>query len=95
VVVPLSDSSGTMSIGERIRKRIESAPVPTDAGPIHVTISCGVAICSGETPIEVQALLYLADEALYRAKGGGRNRCELAVVDPVLPQSLRSGLDFV
>lgn len=94
VVVPLSDSSGTMSLAERVRKRIESTPIETDAGPVHITISCGVAVCSGDTPIEVQALLYLADEALYRAKAGGRNRCELAAVEPVLPQSLRSGLDF-
>ncbi len=95
VVVPLSGSLATMSIAERVRKRIESAPVLTDAGPIQVTISCGVAICSSDTPIAVQALLFLADEALYRAKGAGRNRCELAAVERVLPQSLRSGLDFV
>ena len=95
VVVPLSDASGTMSLAERVRRRIESTPVASDSGPIHVTISCGVAVCSGETSIEVQSLLYLADEALYRAKAGGRNRCELAAVDAVLPQPLRSGVDFV
>lgn len=95
VVVPHSDSSGTMSLAERVRKRIESAPIPTDAGPLHVTISCGAAVCSSDAPVEVEALLYLADEALYRAKSGGRNRCELASVDPVLPKSLRSGVDFV
>ncbi|MGA8873239.1 MAG: diguanylate cyclase [Candidatus Acidiferrales bacterium] len=95
VVVPLSDASGTMSLAERVRRRIESTPVSSDSGPIHVTISCGVAVCSGETSIEVQSLLYLADEALYRAKAGGRNRCELAAVDAILPQPLRSGVDFV
>jgi diguanylate cyclase (GGDEF)-like protein len=95
VVVPLSDASGTMSLAERVRRRIESTSVSSDSGPIHVTISCGVAICSGETSIEVQSLLYLADEALYRAKAGGRNRCELAAVDAVLPQSVRSGVDSV
>ena len=95
VVVPLSDASGTMSLAERVRRRIESTPVSSDSGPIHVTISCGVAVCGGETSIEVQSLLYLADEALYRAKAGGRNRCELAAVDAVLPQPLRSGVDFV
>jgi diguanylate cyclase (GGDEF)-like protein len=95
VVVPLSDSADTMAIAERVRKRIEARPVSTDSGPVHVTISCGVAICSSAAPIEVHTLLYLADEALYRAKGGGRNRCELASVDPVLPQPLRSGLHFL
>jgi len=94
VVVPRSDSSRTMSIAERVRKRIESAPVATDAGPIRVTISCGAAVCHSNAPLEAQALLYLADEALYRAKAGGRNRCELAAADPVLPQFLRSGAAF-
>lgn len=95
VIVPLSGASGTMSIAERIRRRIESTPVSTDSGLLRVTISCGVAICKGEAPIEVQSLLYLADEALYRAKNGGRNRCQLASVDAVLPQSLHSGVDSV
>jgi len=95
VVIPHSDSSGTLSLAERVRKRIESAAFPTNAGPLHVTISCGAATCSSDAPVEVEALLYLADEALYRAKAAGRNRCELATVDPVLPKSLRSGLDFV
>jgi two-component system, cell cycle response regulator len=94
VVAPLSDSSGTMSLAERIRKCIESAPIATDPGPVDVRISCGVAVCDSNAPMAVETLLYLADEALYRAKDQGRNRCELAVVDSeVLPQSLRSGLD--
>lgn len=41
------------------------------------TISAGTAVClDGETPA---AALGRADEALYAAKGQGRNRCELAV----------------
>jgi len=91
VVAPLSDSVGTMSLAERVRKRIESTPILTDSGPIQVTISCGVAICSSDSPMESQALLFLADEALYRAKAAGRNRCELAVDAAALPQPLGSG----
>jgi diguanylate cyclase (GGDEF)-like protein len=94
VVVTTSDVSGTMSLAERIRKSIASTPVVTDSGAIHVSISCGVACSSGDTRLEAEALLYLADEALYRAKAAGRNRCELATVDAMLPQSLRTGPDF-
>lgn len=88
VVIPLSDSAGTMTIAERIRTRIAATPVETDCGGLDVTVSCGIACSRGNTPIEPRALLYLADEALYRAKNLGRNRCEFATVVPVVPQLL-------
>ncbi|MFY9688624.1 MAG: diguanylate cyclase [Candidatus Acidiferrales bacterium] len=94
VVAPLSDAAGTLSLAERIRKCVGSTPIVADPSPIQVSISCGVALCDSRSPIEIEPLLYLADEALYRAKNLGRNRCELAVVDDVLPQPLRSGVDF-
>ncbi len=53
VVVPLSGASGTMSIAERIRGASNRRPIVHRFGPVHVTISCGVAICKGEAPIEV------------------------------------------
>jgi len=95
VVAPLSDAAGTLSLAERIRKCVESEPIPAGPGPIRVTISCGIAICNSEAPLEVEALLYLADEALYRAKEAGRNRCEIANVDPLLVASLRSNDEFI
>ena len=93
IVVPLSDASGTMSLAERVRERIESTPVSTDSGPISITISCGVAVCRSEAPMEVQSLLHLADEALYRSKASGRNRCELAPAAPALLPSLGEAID--
>ncbi|HEX4004259.1 MAG TPA: diguanylate cyclase [Candidatus Acidoferrales bacterium] len=87
VVAPLSDPAGTMSLAERIRKRIEDTSVDTSYGPISITVSCGVAASVGNEAPEIHALLYLADEALYRAKSAGRNRCELGSIEPVLPAS--------
>ena len=43
---------------------------------LSITASVGVAIYSGE-PIKVEDLVKRADEALYRAKEGGRNRYAL------------------
>jgi len=88
VVIPLSDSADTMAIARRIRAKIEATPVETDCGELHVTVSCGIACSTGNPPVEARALLYLADEALYRAKDLGRNRCELAAVDPDVLQLL-------
>jgi two-component system, cell cycle response regulator len=78
IVVPSSDSAGTHGLAERIRKAIEKTPVQTDAGEIPITASLGVAISNETTLFEPQALLQIADDALYRAKELGRNRAELA-----------------
>jgi len=78
IVVPSSSARGTLGLAERIRKAIEKTPVQTDAGEIPVTASLGVAISSEAMPFEPQALLQVADDALYRAKELGRNRSELA-----------------
>jgi diguanylate cyclase (GGDEF)-like protein len=78
VVVPSSDGVGTMALAERIREVIQSAPVTTEAGDVHVTASCGVAASTESNRLDPNTLLHLADEALYRAKELGRNRSELA-----------------
>jgi len=76
IVVPSSDAPGTMSLAERIRKSVAERPVRTEAGEIHMTISLGVAVTDPSIPLNVQQLLQIADDALYRAKDRGRNRCE-------------------
>jgi two-component system, cell cycle response regulator len=78
IVVPASVAAGLMSLAERIRKAIECEPVHTTAGEIPITASFGVAVSTDSNPYEAQELLRLADDALYRAKQHGRNRCELA-----------------
>ncbi len=49
----------------------------TSRGELKITVSIGVAECDARhtTP---EAVVILADKALYRAKQGGRNRIELA-----------------
>jgi diguanylate cyclase (GGDEF)-like protein len=63
------------SLAERIRKSVEGMEVPTQQGPIRVTVSIGVAslsdIGTNGGPTE---LLELADRRLYKAKSLGRNR---------------------
>lgn len=78
VVAPTTDGAGALALAERIRQAIEQPPIETDAGPVAVTASCGVASSGGTNAIAASDLLKIADEALYRAKAGGRNRSELA-----------------
>jgi two-component system cell cycle response regulator len=83
VVAPSSDAFGMLGLAERIRTTIQSRPVLTDAAPLNITASCGVALSTSEKPLDAHALLHLADEALYRAKEQGRNRSEFAVAGEV------------
>lgn len=81
VVAPSSDAEGTLALAERIREAIQSTPVTTEAGDVHVTASCGVAASTESNRLGPDTLLRLADEALYRAKERGRNRTEPAAYD--------------
>lgn len=61
-------------IAERLRIRIAELAFNGPQGPIHLTVSIGIAQClPGETP---EKTLHRADAAMYRAKESGRNRVE-------------------
>jgi diguanylate cyclase (GGDEF)-like protein len=60
---------------ERLRERVLAEPVRTDAGPIAVTLSLGVAAAGPGHDLD--GLLLRADHALYAAKEAGRNRVRL------------------
>jgi two-component system, cell cycle response regulator len=78
IVAPSADAQGALALAERIRNAIESQSVRTDAGDVSMTMSLGVAISDPALRVDAIQLFQAADEALYRAKDRGRNRCELA-----------------
>lgn len=74
-VVLLGNTNATqaLEIAERIRAAIETHPFLYEGKRLPVTTSLGVAEL--RTGIDTaQALMKLADQALYEAKSGGRNR---------------------
>jgi diguanylate cyclase (GGDEF)-like protein len=80
VVSPGCKSSAGINQAERLRQVVAAKPVSVQETLIAVTVSLGVATLSMETRGSVEQLLGAADEALYRAKLGGRNRVEVASV---------------
>jgi len=79
VVLPGCDESAGLHVAERIRQAIDAESMDTSEGMIPVSISLGVASTSAVDARSVEELIRFADEALYRAKEGGRNRVESAV----------------
>ncbi len=74
VIMPNTDAAGAMIVAERVRQRCEENEFSGQDKPLHVTLSGGLAFMNQETPLSGKELLHRADEALYRAKEGGRNR---------------------
>jgi diguanylate cyclase (GGDEF)-like protein len=61
-------------VAERVRERLETTIIPLGPGKTgRLTVSIGIAIAPDDGS-ELVSLLRAADEALYRAKLGGRNR---------------------
>jgi two-component system cell cycle response regulator len=75
VVMPGASLDDAHRVAERIRRDVASAPFRIMAGreSLSITISIGVAATNGagDTP---EQLLKRADEGVYEAKAGGRNK---------------------
>jgi two-component system cell cycle response regulator len=79
ILLTSTDLEGGRAVAERIRKSIASnAFAPMHRGQdFHITCSVGVAQFDG-SGVNIRAFLDLCDQALYRAKAGGRN-CVVAM----------------
>jgi diguanylate cyclase (GGDEF)-like protein len=77
VLMTSTDTVGAAAAAERIRQRIEATEFHTNAGPLRVTLSIGVASHPHHGQ-NLETLVHSADGALYRAKHQGRNRVVVA-----------------
>lgn len=78
MVLPQTEQEDALAIAERLRLLISGSPFPRSGDVAHralgVTASLGLAVLDVDTLTSPERLLQAADEALYRAKAGGRNR---------------------
>nr|WP_269448198.1 GGDEF domain-containing protein [Lysobacter gilvus] len=77
IVLPGRNGDDARQLGERIRSAIELVRLEYEGKPIRITVSVGVAT---RLPRENEpaAAVARADQALYAAKRGGRNRVNVA-----------------
>jgi len=83
ILLPELDSDAAQSRAEWCRAQVSMPGAVNAAVGEPVTLSIGVA-CTAGMVVSPQRLIDQADEALYQAKLGGRNRCVLyASADPL------------
>lgn len=73
VLLPDTDLAYAARAAERVRLQVEGMEIMTDAGLVHVTMSCGLCNLDHKR-VSLRSLLEVADRALYTAKQAGRNR---------------------
>jgi len=79
LVLPHTDGPGALLVAEGLRQKFAELEHHLDGVSLRKTASMGVAARDGQGEIpSAEELLKHADEALYRAKQGGRNRVEVA-----------------
>lgn len=76
LLMPYAEASGAQVCVERLRCNTREEAFATSAGAVSISFSAGIAhYRAGET---IATLIQRADDALYRAKTGGRDRIETA-----------------
>ena len=75
VVLPDTDAATAARVLDEIRQRFAEIHYPAQPHDLSCTFSCGIAELQGE--MDSNTLSKQADEALYVAKRGGRNRVEV------------------
>jgi diguanylate cyclase (GGDEF)-like protein len=79
VTLTHTDQAGALRVAERLREGVAEIAVPTEKGALSFTISIGLSTYAKKSTVD--KIIGRADQALYKAKQGGRNR--VCVEDPV------------
>jgi diguanylate cyclase (GGDEF)-like protein len=68
LILPGTRLAGAMEVAERIRQAVEQVALP-------FALSVSIGLAPGDPGVDdPEAVFARADQALYRAKSGGRNR---------------------
>jgi len=73
VLLPETPAHGAFDVADRIRNSVANTPLEIDGKAVKITVSIGVATYPGDGRT-LDSLVANADEAMYKAKTGGRDQ---------------------
>ena len=79
LLLPDTDEVGARELAVKLATLVREHPFDTDHGPMHITVSIGVAVAAAGVYDQPTQLLATADDALYRAKAAGRDQIRVIV----------------
>ena len=82
VVLPGPRFEDVTSMAERVRQRIKGTPIAADGQRLEMTVSMGAVWVDGKVKCSAQEVIKAADDQLYEAKHKGRDRVEVARLNP-------------
>jgi diguanylate cyclase (GGDEF)-like protein len=74
--LPETSCQDAWRVAERLRQRIEDAPLVYEGHSVRITVSCGIACFPGHGD-DLTEIMKKADRALYQSKDLGKNRCTI------------------
>lgn len=86
VILPHTDMVEASIVAERIRIAVEQFRLSYEGRSVKVTVSTGIAQYDRDSAADSDALIELADRALYNAKRDGRNQTRQAATVERTPQ---------
>jgi diguanylate cyclase (GGDEF)-like protein/PAS domain S-box-containing protein len=93
VILPGADNHGAVELGHKIREVLKLRnPADDESAKEYVTVSVGCATAIPKQGEHSEALIQIADEALYKAKRNGRNQLCNGCVPPAAGATAQDGL---
>jgi diguanylate cyclase (GGDEF)-like protein len=77
VMLPETNGEGARAVADKLLSTARERVIP-GLDPRRVTLSAGIALYDDAHRSSLDAVIQRADQALYRAKQGGRDRAEMA-----------------
>ena len=94
ILLPQTELEAALEVAGRIRSVVSCSRIICEREELDLSVSIGVASCDSSHASDWKRLLNDADQALYAAKEGGRNRVESKeTVGSVVPHVSAAGRD--